>query len=54
MNAFESVLESPGAIIFDVIIFCVIGYSLVDLQMKMGYTSIFVKLGKNGKSKAEK
>ena len=54
MSTSECTLESPGSILFDKIIFEVLEYSLIDLQMKMWYTSIFVKLGKNGKSKAEK
>ena len=56
MNAFESELnlESPGAILFDGIIFWAIKYSLIEVQMKMWYISIFIRLGKIGKSKAEK
>ena len=54
MDAFESALESPDIILFDENIFTVIEYSLIDLQMKMWYTSIFVKLVKNTKSKAKK
>ena len=53
MDAFESALENLDATLFHKNIFMVIEYSPIDLQMKMLYTSIFVKLGKNWKSKAE-
>ena len=53
MDAFESALDSPDIILFDENVFTVIEYSLIDLQMKMWYASILVKLVKKTKSKAE-
>ena len=54
MSASECALESPSFILFERIIFEVIEYSLIDLQMKMLHTSILPKLEENTKSKAEK